>query len=258
MPSPSRAFTLLLLIALSTVPLRAQDTPRVLALEARDAFPLTASVWTPAGEGTVPGVVLLHMYCGTRKDWTTLAPRLVAEGYAVLALDLRGHGESKAGGKVDMEKLEIKEGMALAARMVLDAQAAVAALKREKRVDPKRLWIVGGSLGANVAVAYVAEDRTVRGAVLLSPGLDYLGVESEAAVAACAGRPVLALAAKGDVGSQEAVEAYLKKHGKVPWLDAEVLSATPTLGANGPILPHGTDLLPVAGVVDRVVAHLKK
>lgn len=46
-----------------------------------------------AGPGT-PGVVLVHMLASNRKAWGDFPVRLKKRGITVLAIDLRGHGES--------------------------------------------------------------------------------------------------------------------------------------------------------------------
>jgi pimeloyl-ACP methyl ester carboxylesterase len=47
-----------------------------------------------------PGVVLVHGARSDRRRWAAVARALVARGYRVLRIDLRGHGES--GGTVDL------------------------------------------------------------------------------------------------------------------------------------------------------------
>ena len=44
-----------------------------------------------------PLVILLHMYMQDRSTWAPLVPELHKRGYATLAIDLRGHGESTVG-----------------------------------------------------------------------------------------------------------------------------------------------------------------
>ena len=43
----------------------------------------------------VPVVLLLHDYGLNRRDWNVFIPDLVEHGYGVLAIDLRGHGQSR-------------------------------------------------------------------------------------------------------------------------------------------------------------------
>ena len=39
-------------------------------------------------------LVLLHMMPATKESWDTFAKKMQREGYASVAIDLRGHGES--------------------------------------------------------------------------------------------------------------------------------------------------------------------
>jgi 2-succinyl-6-hydroxy-2,4-cyclohexadiene-1-carboxylate synthase len=49
-----------------------------------------------AGRKGMPLVVLLHGFAGSTRDWDRAAGSLAREGYAVLAVDLPGHGETDA------------------------------------------------------------------------------------------------------------------------------------------------------------------
>jgi 2-succinyl-6-hydroxy-2,4-cyclohexadiene-1-carboxylate synthase len=49
-----------------------------------------------AGRKGMPLVLLLHGFAGSSRDWETVAASLAGEGYAVLAVDLPGHGETDA------------------------------------------------------------------------------------------------------------------------------------------------------------------
>jgi predicted acyl esterase len=75
------------------------------SLRMDDGVTLAATVYLPAGTppaGGWPGVMLLHGLGGTRADMAPIATGfLVNQGYAVLAYDARGHGES--GGVVTLD-----------------------------------------------------------------------------------------------------------------------------------------------------------
>jgi pimeloyl-ACP methyl ester carboxylesterase len=149
-----------------------------------------------------------------RSSYDDLLEPLRSAGYALLALDFRGHGESRQGppgtdGKpttLDWESFGAQEW----AGTVEDVRAGLDALRRRRGVDPERIGIMGASIGANAAVRAAAQDVGVRGLVLLSPGLDYRGVTTMDAVGALAARPVLIAAAQQDTysftSSQQLVE----------------------------------------------------
>ena len=62
--------------------------------ESTDGIALRAW-WIPAANGKNTDVVLAHGQSGNRSDMLGRAAFLVSAGYNVLAIDLRGHGESE-------------------------------------------------------------------------------------------------------------------------------------------------------------------
>ena len=68
-----------------------EDEGRDVRLRGADGLSLAASRFGPSD---APGVLFLHGFGQTRHAWRTVARRLAAEGWAVMTLDLRGHGES--------------------------------------------------------------------------------------------------------------------------------------------------------------------
>src|SRR3972149_7825523 len=53
-----------------------------------------AALYYPPIVKPAPAVLLLHMLGGSKSDWDSFAKDLQKQGYAVVALDLRGHGPS--------------------------------------------------------------------------------------------------------------------------------------------------------------------
>ena len=51
-----------------------------------DEYNIELNVQTPA-------ILLMHMFQGNRHDWDAQIPALTSQGYRVLNVDLRGHGE---------------------------------------------------------------------------------------------------------------------------------------------------------------------
>src|SRR5215218_5264651 len=106
------------------------------------------------GGGGQP-LVLLHGLASNARIWDGVAPRLVGAGLRVVALDLRGHGESD----------QPDDGYDFAS-VGRDLSSALAALELERPV------LVGHSWGAHVALQY-AVDRpgALAGLVLVDGGL---------------------------------------------------------------------------------------
>lgn len=101
--------------------------------------------WDAAG---APAVLLLHGSTQHARVWEGVASGL--EGYAVTALDLRGHGGSARDGAYGPEEY------------VRDVERAVQAIGRE------RVALVGHSMGSLVAMRYAAEHpRRVWAAVFM-------------------------------------------------------------------------------------------
>ncbi len=151
---------------------------------AADGLRLVGTFSPGAGAGPRPAVLLLHMLGSNREAWAPLAPELADVGYSVLALDMRGHGET--GGAPDWT---------LAGD---DLTRVWQVLSGRPDVDAGRTAIIGASIGANLALVVAAEIPAVRTVVLLSPGLDYRGVQTEAAMTAYGDRPVLIVASAED------------------------------------------------------------
>jgi alpha-beta hydrolase superfamily lysophospholipase len=156
------------------------------SLRAADGTALSA-VWHPPSQ-PAPAVLLVHMLSRSHREWDPAAQALSAAGFAVLALDLRGHGESSGG---------YADGLT---PMQQDVQAALDWLKARPEVQSGRVGIAGASLGASLAVLVAASDATVRSVALLSPGSEYRGVRCEASMRKFAerGGAAMLVAASGD------------------------------------------------------------
>ena len=83
-------------------------------------------------------VLLVHGGPFTKESWAPQAPRLVAAGFEVLAIDLRGHGQSHGPGEADPSD----------AQLAFDVLAAVRYLHSH---GARRVSIVGGSMGGSAA-----------------------------------------------------------------------------------------------------------
>jgi len=126
-------------------------------------------------------VLLLHMMPETRDSWRVFAERLASAGVSALAIDERGHGESTKGpkGPIDFRAFSDREQR----EKIIDVRAALDWLK-ERGFAEAGIAVVGASIGANLAIAFAAENREIPAVIALSPGLDYRGVTTEDRVAA--------------------------------------------------------------------------
>jgi pimeloyl-ACP methyl ester carboxylesterase len=167
-----------------TVPVMIRET--LVSIEASDGLTLVGTFSAPpeSANENVPGLLLLHMLNSERSAWDGLTEQLAAQGYASLAIDMRGHGET--GGENDWQ---------LAAD---DLQRAWRYLTERPEVDAERTVVIGASIGANMALITGANQPTINGVVLLSPGLIYRGVKTEEAMTQYGDRPALIVVTEGD------------------------------------------------------------
>lgn len=136
------------------------------------------------------GVILLHMLNGDKNDWNDFIPELEAKRYHVIAIDMRGHGDSD----LDWHDFENKDEFA---RSVLDVEAAKKYLQKK---GVKNIGIIGASIGSSIALKHASQSDDIRTIVLISPGLSYRGVNVVGDMERY-GRDVYITATEGDVTS---------------------------------------------------------
>ena len=112
-------------------------------------------------------VLLLHGFGEERSVWEGfISEHLLKNDFAVLNIDLRGHGASALKGE---EKLIANRSWLTDSKQFpLDLEAAVNWLKSQNEVDQNRIAVVGGSLGANLAYVASGKYEAIRSAVALS------------------------------------------------------------------------------------------
>jgi len=141
-----------------------------------------------------PGVILLHMLGDNRKSWQSAGfeQALVEAGYAVLNLDMRGHGDT--GGETDWKLAE--EDLNTAWQYFVDLDI----------VSAEGTAVIGASIGANMALITAVNFPDIQTAILLSPGLDYRGVTTDDRIESYGERPLLIVASKGDTYAAQSAQ----------------------------------------------------
>ena len=177
-------------------------------------------------------VLLLHMMPSTKESFSGFAEKLKDSNYFVLAIDLRGHGESinQDGIILDSNVFEHKDHQ----KSIKDIKAAVSFM-RKKNIPP--FAIVGASIGANLALWYQSSDSLISKTVLLSGGLDYRGIIAEPLVKKLESHQEVFF-----IGGEKDMRSGEKTAGEV----ARILyDATVTAGKKIEVLntsAHGTDM----------------
>src|SRR3989344_169443 len=216
--------------------------PEKVDFKTADGVSIYASHWR--GEKGSPAVLLLHMMPAARSSWDEFADKLYASGFGVLAIDLRGHGESEGGpdGFRDFSDEDHQKS-------IEDVRAAIAFQVAEGH---SKFFIAGASIGANLALAYLAESERGGAAVLLSAGLNYRGIQTlPLAEKVRPEQGVLLAAAKDDVRSggsaaEMAEEIFRASAGK---------KEIKILEYGG----HGTDMFRMhPELMDEIIAWLRK
>ncbi|MBI4018955.1 MAG: alpha/beta hydrolase [Candidatus Aenigmarchaeota archaeon] len=137
-----------------------------------DGITIEGNYWP----GSNTGVLLLHMMPSTKQSWNNFAKILNENGFSVLAIDLRGHGESTKQGnkKLDFRKFSDAEHQS----SLQDVEDGIQYLKKR---GIEKTFISGASIGANLALIYQCRHPEIEKTVLLSAGLAYRGVLTEPA-----------------------------------------------------------------------------
>ena len=188
-----------------------EGSVRDINIATEDDLILLGTYYAPPTEGS-PAILLVHGLNRSRLDWEGFAQLLQGNGYGVLTIDLRGHGDSVRQGDRLMRWVSFSDEYFR--RMLIDIASGVRFLKSRAEVDPYSIGIVGTALGANLALNYASQNREIRAVVLISPGLNYRGVSSIGAITSYGIRPILLIASEEDVyGTFSATELYSLSQG---------------------------------------------
>lgn len=147
-------------------------------------------------EAARPTVLLLHQLYTDRHSWEPVViPALLAAGYNALAVDVRGHGQTA--GSLNWDEAVVDVQVWLGWLRAHNLNAAV---------------VMGSSMGSTLALTGCGNDPLCLGAVAISPGWNYYGINlQQTFTARLAARPVLIVYADRDpwpaVGVPRMVEA---------------------------------------------------
>ena len=218
-----------------------QDTVR---FETSDGCVLEAFYQQPSSGSYV--FINAHGLGSSKNEWASFQEELKKAGYGYLSLDLRGHNASTVCGGVETTYRNFsKTDWNNASRDI----TAAAAWLEAKGISPGRQIFCGASIGANLSLKAVAEGaRKPAAVVLLSPGLEYAGVNIKDYFTAPVNYPVLVAASDNDPYSWRS--------------SAQLINIS---GANGPRPDflngkggHGVNMFKNPGILNAVVKWVKK
>ncbi len=144
-----------------------------------DGVTIGASIFA-GGSPNAPAVVLAHHLAGTRSEWIPLIERLLPPRWPVnlIALDLRGHGESTSKGGVAGKLSWTSFSANDFSSMTRDVDAAIAHLDKRPGGPPSKYVFIGSDIGASVLVRASSHLRDRLAAVaVISPGASLRGLD---------------------------------------------------------------------------------
>jgi dienelactone hydrolase len=209
--------------------------PQEVSFKTVDGVTIVADYYPPVPQAGLkaPIVILLHMYPADRTSWRDFAKQLSGVGIAALAIDMRGHGKSVEPADMHLAERREQRDPRLYAAMHNDVAAAYQWLAQQPGLDLARFAIVGASVGCSVAIDYARRDRSVDAVVCLSPGTNYMGLDSAAHIRGYGNRPILLMASQEERAACETLAKLC---------DKATVKIYPMNGHNR-MQMHGTNLL---------------
>ncbi len=190
----------------------------VIHLNTADGIKISGTVYHPDPAIAKPNsILLLHEAYLDSQVWAQFAETAQSRGYTVLALDLRGHGQS-AGEKTFTPAMD------------QDVDEAMHWLRFTLPKDDQ-ISIIGASVGANLALRAGTRHPRVKPIIMLSPGMQLWEIGITEAITEYENRPLLLVAAQDDAYPYDSVNQLYD-----PANDTHQLEIYP--GAE-----HGTQLL---------------
>lgn len=163
-------------------------------LKTPDGLRLSGRLFVPHRKHP-PSLILVHRLGASGEDWYPFAERAQQSGYMSIAIDLRGHGNSRAQTDGFLDYRAFTD--AIWSEALQDIEAARARLL-DAGADPENMFIAGEAIGASLALQYAVDHDDIQGVILVSPGLDYKGMDAAELIQRFTRRPCLLLWSEGD------------------------------------------------------------
>ena len=173
-------------------------------------------------------VVLLHSIGYSSEWWEDLPQELIDNGYAVLTIDLRGHGKSVYNSKLIRTSWTSLTKRAFA-KYPDDVITVINYIKKENKRTFFNNWaIVGADIGGNTAIITANKiDIKPKTIIILSPTINAKGLYVPVKLAELNNIDILTIVSESDLQSKNA-NKYLKKFAQSTY--AEYTSKTTSTG----------------------------
>jgi alpha-beta hydrolase superfamily lysophospholipase len=247
-----RPLLLFSLIAPSLVIPASAESPKTVRFLTPDDVAIMATFY-PSMNRTSPAAILVHGLGQDRANWSAFIPPLRSNGIAVLAIDLRGHGQSRRRITADgVQNVAVEDFTPRDYQdFLLDLNAAVDWLSAQPSINPRRLAVVGADMGANIAARYAEINDDLAALVLLSPTINNQGVRTDDVIGNITTTPLRIVASQFDAFTFESCRHLAAvRQAALPRGDPrEFITCTGYL--------HGTEMLArVKGLPDLLVPWL--
>lgn len=165
-------------------------------IKTRDNLSLKGTIYAPKKKGyRAPAALLVHGAGEDRTQLEKIGTTLQKRGFAVLSIDLRGHGGSVSE-ECDWSKMSEEDRERTWAYALRDLAAGATYLRSRDDVHTSNLSIVGVRSGSAIAARYAKSDENVRALVLVAPQASELGFDLSEDLNELGGMPTLILASK--------------------------------------------------------------
>ncbi|QVL33678.1 prolyl oligopeptidase family serine peptidase [Telmatocola sphagniphila] len=130
-----------------------------------------AEYYRPDGPGPFPGVIVLDVLGGDQKLSRGISTFFAQNGIAALFVQMAYYGPRRPPNGPKLLTPDVDHTMAAIRQTVLDCRCAAAWLESQPEIDPKRLGMLGTSLGSFMTgLTTASESRLHRVALLLGGG----------------------------------------------------------------------------------------
>ncbi|QDU66983.1 alpha/beta hydrolase [Engelhardtia mirabilis] len=166
------------------------------ALRTSDKIALKGDFYAPREDDRrAPAVLLIHGAGSDRSTLTDMAEGLQRANFAVLTLDLRGHGESVAE-NLDWSDMDAEARKTLWAFATRDVDTAARWLSQHEGIHSTNLTVIGVGAGGALAVRHAAHDENVRCVGIVGLESELYGFDLTSDLRDVEGLPVMIVAGR--------------------------------------------------------------